>query len=196
MVEVARKRFGLGALTTAFLLGVIAGLVAASQLPYAHPAAAPEGYVTILSDKEYFPKALELVQGAEKNIYVAMYVAKYDPEDPDDPVNDLLSVLASARQRGLDVRVLVDDETLESYPQTIGFLKSQGVLVRLDESHAIRMHAKLLIVDGKHVLVGSHNWTESALKYNHEATAYVRSQEVGSEATEYFMELWEEGRSL
>jgi len=159
---------------------------------------APQGQVsaTPLIDKNYFTTLLNHIEKATTSIHVIMYVVKYDPKEYNDPVNQILNGLASAYQRGVDVKVIVDDETYKSYPQTIEFLKSHEIPVKLDEKSSKRTHAKIIIIDGKIVFIGSHNWTESALTYNHEASVLINSQEIAKAFEEYFQNIWDNGRTV
>lgn len=150
--------------------------------------------IILLPDREYYPMAKKLIERANKTILVTIYVIKYDPREENDPVNVLLRELVKAKKRGLDVRVLVDDATQRSYKQTIKFLRDNGVLVRLDESSRITTHVKLVIVDHKYLLIGSHNWTESALSYNHEYSALIISPDLAKNVEMYFESLWNKGR--
>lgn len=126
---------------------------------------------------------------------MAIYVVKYDPQEAEDPVNILLRSLVAARRNGLDVKVLVDDETNDTYRQTITYLRENGVSVRLDRSSGITTHTKIVVVDGRYVLIGSHNWTESALSSNHEYSTLLTSSEYAQETDRYFQTLWDEGRT-
>jgi len=152
--------------------------------------------ITALVDSEYFVELKNLLLKANSSVYVIMYVIKYDPNEPDDPVNQLLRVLAELRTRGIDVKVVVDDETYKSYPETITYLKNAGVPTRQDKSQRTTTHAKLVIIDNKTVVIGSHNWTESALRYNHETSVMIQDREIAEELAKYFMNLWNEGRSV
>jgi len=151
--------------------------------------------VALLPDRTYLPEALSLFETANRSIYAAIYVVKYDPGDPDDPVNALLQSLVEVKSRGLDVRVLVDDETNASYRQTITYLLENNVPVRLDKSSGVTTHTKIVIVDGRYLIVGSHNWTESALSRNHEYSTLLKDSSHAQEADEYFETLWAEGRT-
>lgn len=188
---------------SAFVAGIVVGVLIAQFLgptiPFPGVRQAPlpaEGQVLVVEDDQYLNVVAPLIERANHSIHVVMFVMKYDPGDEDDPVNELLGLLADAASRGVDVRVLVDEETRDSYPQTIGFLKEHGIGVRLDRSSGITTHAKVVIVDGEFAVVGSHNWTESALRYNHEVSALIRSGEAASVLEKYFSSLWGEGREV
>lgn len=151
--------------------------------------------LALLPDRAYFPQALSLLAAANRSIHAAIYVVKYDPGDADDPVNALLEGLVAARRKGLDVRVLVDEETNASYRQTITYLQEHGVPVRLDRSSGITTHTKIVVIDGRYLIVGSHNWTESALSRNHEYSTLLEGSSYAEEADGYFQTLWDEGRN-
>ncbi|RLG92430.1 MAG: hypothetical protein DRO36_01440 [Candidatus Hecatellales archaeon] len=152
--------------------------------------------IELLEDKEYYPEACRLISHANKSIQIIMYVVKYDSKHEKDPVNVLLKGLVEAKKRGVEVKVLVDDVTLKSYPQTIKFLSENKIPVRLDPSRWVTTHTKMVIVDGKYLLVGSHNWTESALTRNHEVTVKIYSEKFAGEALKYFDSLWDYGRKV
>ena len=153
--------------------------------------------VAFLDDKEYYWEVSRIISNANKSVHVVMYVVKFDPNEPDDPVNLLLQKIVEAKNRGVEVKVLVDDPTLKSYPQTIDFLSENNVPVKLDPKKDVTTHVKMVLVDGKYLFVGSHNWTESALSYNHEVTIKIfSSKDIVDEAENYFMKLWVEGRPL
>ena len=155
------------------------------------------GQLELLPDERYIVAVSRLIASANKSVHVIMYVAKYDPKQSaeEDPANKLLELLASAKRKGLDVRVVVDDVTRQSYPETIDFLKSRNVPVRLDPKAGVTTHAKVVIVDGEWVVIGSHNWSESALKENREYSVLIRSSEIAADVEDYFEELWSGGRS-
>jgi len=46
-------------------------------------------------------------------------------------------------------------------------------------------YLKLIVIDGKVVYVGPHNWSESALYYNHEISVKMVSKEVAKRLLDY-----------
>lgn len=183
-------------------IGFVAGFLAASYLRTPSTQTQPTTSVSLraalaaLTDREYFTELKNFLTRANMSIYVIMYVIKYDPNEPEDPVNQLLKTLVELKKKGLDVRIVVDDTTYKDYPQTISYLKNNGVPIKLDESPAITTHAKLVIIDNKTVIVGSHNWTESALTRNRETSIMVQDRETATKLVEYFIKIWNGGRSI
>lgn len=189
-----------GSATSFLAIGLVIGFAIGASAAYLvfntlKPAA--PGQLELLPDGRYVVAVSRLIASANKSVHVIMYVAKYDPKQSaeEDPANMLLELLASAKRKGLDVRVVVDDVTKQSYPETLDFLRSRNVPVRLDPKAGVTTHAKVVIIDGEWVAIGSHNWTQSALENNHEFSVLIRSSELAARVEEYFEELWSGGRS-
>lgn len=129
---------------------------------------------------------------AQKEILVAVYAFTSE---------ELAWALAKARQRGVKVQVVLDQEfdaTNESSKRLL--LEQQGVPVRRvsglstpnRERGAGLMHQKFAVIDHKVVLTGSYNWTVSADKFNDENLLIFR--DAGPLADDYrkeFLRLWE-----
>jgi len=144
--------------------------------------------IEILENREYYYELLELINSANETIYVIMYVMKYDPDDPFDPANDLIRALVNASNRGVNVNVILESE-VSTNDEAYWYLKSNGVSVYYDNGS--RTHAKIVIIDSRIIIVGSHNWTESALWYNNEVSLIVYSRELANHLISYFNEILE-----
>ncbi len=154
--------------------------------------------VRVLPDRDYFYEVKQLIEDANESVHVAVFAVKYDTSEGvySDPVDNLLRELVRAKKRGVDVRVVVDDVTYREFYDTIKYLKENGVPVRLDPSPDRTMHVKIVIVDGKIAVVGSHNWTEAALRWNYEYSLEVTGYRVADKVERYFENLWDNGRQV
>ena len=152
------------------------------------PNQVEEVSVQTLSDQNYYFSVLEDIQKANSCIYVAMYSMIYDPDDSYDWANDLIRELVNARQRGVNVNVIIEYRTYYGYMdgnlEAYDYLSANGVNVKLD-NETDTDHLKLVIIDDKIVYVGSHNWSESALYYNHETSVRIVSEEIAQTFIEY-----------
>jgi len=82
--------------------------------------------------------------------------------------NDLLvDELIKLHQRGVQVRVISDDEQAERSGADMGRIQQAGIQGRLDQSKA-NMHHKFCVVDGLILINGSFNWTKQAVEKNQE----------------------------
>jgi len=199
----ARGKVTTGALSLLVLalMGALAFLYSAytdlkadyEELKHDYERLVAEADVVILNDRDYYRVAHELVEAANESIYVIMYVVKYDPGDADDPVNVLLWALGNASERGVKVAVIIEGETAETSQRAYDYLAKVGVNATWDPK-GVRTHCKLVVVDRYLVLLGSHNWTESALSYNHETSVLIRSEEAAEEEIRYFNAVWAEAK--
>lgn len=78
--------------------------------------------LNLLLDREYYNAVLGALGSANRSVYIIMYVVKYDPGERGDPVNTLLETLAGLKNKGVDVKIVVDDTTYKSYSDTIYLL--------------------------------------------------------------------------
>ena len=131
--------------------------------------------------EDYHTAALRLIAGAQHRVTIAIYVVRVDE---DGPVDHVFRALGDAVQRGVDVRVVLDrgKDWRTGAPDTKHVEPAQrlaklGVRVVLDEEDRTT-HAKVLVVDDRHVIVGSHNWTRSALAANREWSVQIDDQEI------------------
>lgn len=126
-----------------------------------------------------------LMAGAQRRVWCALYVVR---PDGDGPVQGLLEALAAAAARGIDVRIAldagpdpvtkVDDGRNQAAAQ---WLSAHGVRVVWDEPRTTT-HLKVVVVDGRWVVAGSHNWTRAALTANRELSLLVDDQAAAAAA--------------
>ena len=88
----------------------------------------------------------------------------------------LARALVRAAQRGVRVRVVLDDGQAKSKYSKYRFLVNKGIPVKLDNRSAY-MHHKFAVIDHKMVITGSYNWTASAKKRNDENLVVLRDPE-------------------
>ena len=100
-----------------------------------------------------------------------------------NPVFQILSALAAARSRGVNVRVKLNryfDYTAgETLPlarslAAVEYLKSKEIEVVFAPS-AHRLHDKVIVIDRRWVIEGSMNWTQTALRNNWESATLIDS---------------------
>jgi len=102
----------------------------------------------------------------------------------------LAHALAAARQRGVVVRLITDDDKVDDIGSDIHFLKNHGVDVRIDNNVAL-MHHKFCIVDKRILVNGSFNWTRSASTVNRENIIVTDDVVLVNGFIKEFQDLWE-----
>ena len=120
-----------------------------------------------------------LLRGARRRVWVAMFAL----------TDDVLSEeLLRAWRRGVDVKVVVDDEQCRMPGADAQKLLDAGVPLLLDDSPA-RMHHKFAIVDSC-LLTGSFNWTKQASTTNWENLCILRDAAAVASFAAEFQSLW------
>jgi phosphatidylserine/phosphatidylglycerophosphate/cardiolipin synthase-like enzyme len=122
---------------------------------------------------------INLISQARKSIYVAMYSFTRD---------GLASALVDAKNKGVEVKVIMEEENAYVQGSDYRMLKEAGVDVRLDGNPAL-MHHKFMIVDGELVVTGSYNWSTAAEDRNDENFVVIRDKEVVDRFTQEFNRL-------
>ncbi len=141
-----------------------------------------------IPSNKYFEVALNEISQAKTSIKLYMYLVSLSDDEPNSQVFRLLDSLVQAKQRGVVVQVILDqtlnfgEEQNESNllqtknQKAFEFLKKNNISVFYDESENFT-HAKTIVIDEETVIMGSSNWSKTALTKNHEVNALVRSKE-------------------
>ena len=149
----------------------------------------PADDVVPLVDGDYYPQVHQALVAARKSIFCVMYTADIDPKYKQGWEYNLVNDLINAHRRGVAVTVIFDQnvtfwETGKKGKQTerksetaFELLKKSGVPVYYDSTDRVT-HSKILIIDDYITILGSTNWTYSALKKNHEASVLIKSHSV------------------
>lgn len=132
---------------------------------------------------EYAKEVLRVITEALHSIDIMMYEWRWYENDPGHPIQLINHALVCAVRRGVRVRVLTFRGTL-----TAKFLEL-GIEAKAWNSSQL-MHSKMIILDQKAVVMGSHNFTGSAINSNIETSLLVYDDEIARIKTEYFENLW------
>lgn len=175
-----------------FCIGLVIGIVVAETVYYIYaPTVLPDKSIEVVTDRDYYGKVSQLLSGAKQSIHMVMFSANYEPKYSDSSITKLLQDLVAAKNRGVDVQVLMDPWP-EGNNKTLAYLKRNNIPARGVETGAT-VHAKLIIIDGRIVVVGSTNWSYYSVDKNNEANVVVNSERIASEFESYFRKVGSEG---
>ncbi len=102
----------------------------------------------------------------------------------------LSSEIYAAHQRGIQVRLISDDDKSNDLGSDVEKLARRGVPVVMDNGPA-HMHHKFAIFDGSILLSGSYNWTRSAASANSENILLTADTKIVAAFQQSFEALWE-----
>jgi phosphatidylserine/phosphatidylglycerophosphate/cardiolipin synthase-like enzyme len=111
----------------------------------------------------------------------------------------ILIQLAKAVQRGVKVYVILEDtgnrqdEVTFQNRQTGNLLSEKGIKVYYDSTRK-KTHTKLIVIDQQLIILGSHNCTQTALKYNNEISVLMKRPDLAKNVRNYMLKIIKEGQ--
>lgn len=132
-------------------------------------------FADVLFGKAYYETLHKYLIQSQKSIYVAMYFIIINPADKADPVNQLVNDLVAAKNRQVNVKVILEDSKLKENRLAYEKLRASNVTVYFDTSEHL-LHIKEVVIDDRYIFAGSANWSRAAIEDNYEATYFEDSR--------------------
>ena len=134
-------------------------------------------------NRDYLPAVLELINGATNSIEF-LQLEMHD----DRAVQAIEAALAAAVKRGVRVRGMLDDG-VDFNAAAVERLHALGAEAKLDTP--VKMtHSKLVVVDGRVVLLGSTNWTGNSMGNNNETNVRLDDPVLAAQFARYVAAVW------
>ncbi|MDB5099016.1 MAG: phospholipase D/Transphosphatidylase [Cyanobacteria bacterium RYN_339] len=144
---------------------------------------------------------LEAVLGVLSIARTSVYMQAYELQDP-----RILAALSAARDRGVDVRVLLDPGDVDQFTPfgwaPRGILNAAGLRRMLDARVPTRVyrpaglvrtaHMKLLVVDGERLIAGSINFSRGGLEWAYETDLEIFGGRAPGQAVAHFLVDWDQ----
>jgi len=152
----------------------------------------------LLSNENFFPVLLKSIDEAQNEIMMSVFSFKAGEHQNSYP-DRIAGHLAKAVKRGVKVTVVLEttrdksDELNMQNRKTGRLLEERGVKVFFDSPQKTT-HTKLTVIDQTLVLLGSHNFTQSALKYNNEMSLLLKNPGLAGNARNYILNIIQEGK--
>ncbi|HSN74086.1 MAG TPA: phospholipase D-like domain-containing protein, partial [Anaerolineae bacterium] len=128
---------------------------------------------------------LQAIDGARASIRLKIYLITN---------NAVVEALGQAAQRGVDVRVIIEEEPYgggDSNALAAQAMTAAGVQVRARPGAFVYSHEKSLVVDDRRSYIMTHNLTNSSFNRNREYMAIVEDSAVVAEVAQVFDADWE-----
>ena len=120
------------------------------------------------------------INQAEAFINIAMYIFTD---------REIAIPLVKARERGVKVRLYLDQDQVDYKYSQSRFLVQKGIKTRISSNKCI-MHNKFAIIDNRLLLTGSYNWTFSANNRNDENLMVIDDLKIVTRYQNQFKKLW------
>lgn len=103
----------------------------------------------------------------------------------------LAESILETHRRGVEIRIISDDEKAYDRGSDIYRLGAEGVRFRVDRSEH-HMHHKFAVFDRHTLLTGSYNWTRSAAEHNAENVLVTDDARLVAPYLRKFEQLWDD----
>jgi phosphatidylserine/phosphatidylglycerophosphate/cardiolipin synthase-like enzyme len=145
----------------------------------------------VISPQNYFEDVGQLIRSAKKSIYIQQQYILVGGAKVEALIQDVAHQASE-----LDVRIMVSPtfpQNWERSVKTLSLFGLQGKLKALNLDHYVHLHNKGLIIDGKHVVVSSTNWSQNSIDSAREAGVIITSKQAAAFFGKAFKTDWDRG---
>jgi phosphatidylserine/phosphatidylglycerophosphate/cardiolipin synthase-like enzyme len=133
--------------------------------------------------REFADKVIPLINNAKHTIKIIIFDWRWYPNDPASQVQLFNQSVVRAVARGVVVSVIGNNTDI------LQTLKSVGCLAK-NLSTKNLVHAKMILIDDKILVVGSHNFSQQAFTMNYEVSVILSGDFDISTFSNFFNNLW------
>jgi len=133
--------------------------------------------------KEFVNKVIPLIKEAKKSIDIIVYDWRWYPNQIGSAVQRFNNEIVNSKKRGKKIRVITDSFNLVNILKPLNFEIKKNVSKKT-------LHTKLMIIDSKTAILGSHNYTMNAFTINYEVSVIIQDEEVVKRLKTYFENIW------
>ena len=152
-----------------------------------------------LHGPSYRDYLLKGILSAKKSIYAMIFIV--DPrvfQDANLHVRAILSALREARDKGVDIKIIIGASDVEDIQLACYVAKQSfahlGISVKSYQSAKESLHSKVVVIDDDVSMIGSPNWTEGGLGKHIEDSVGIKSKTINKYLKTRFLKLWESSK--
>lgn len=139
--------------------------------------------ITPIFGSQFCEIVLPLIESAEQEIKIIVFNWRMPFITNKQEMQSFNDALVRAVGRGVCVRAIVSSERVCAELRKFGIIAKRLPTER-------RLHTKLMIIDDRQIIVGSHNYSESAFNKNFEVSVFFEEYENQNKYVGYFENLW------
>jgi hypothetical protein len=142
----------------------------------------------LLTPDNYAENALKLIRSAQKSVWFQNQYINFRGTNED--FNEFRLLVGAMKEKidaGLEVRIICRDMMKQESVDVLVALGFPREVMRFQPA----CHNKAIIVDGKVVMFGSHNWSNEGVKTNRDASLIFYDQEVAKYLAQVYEYDWE-----
>jgi len=125
-------------------------------------------------------RIVELIKNAKSYVYIPTFLITH---------NNISNALIQAKQRGVDVRIIIDANSTNTRNSKHAILRHNGILLKT-ENYAGKLHSKMMIIDDEYLITGSMNFSNSGENKNDENLLIIKNSKIAKAHKDFFLYLW------
>jgi phosphatidylserine/phosphatidylglycerophosphate/cardiolipin synthase-like enzyme len=133
----------------------------------------------MLIGKEFGPKLIELVKNSKKSVKILMYDWRWYPRDIGSQIQIFNQEILRAANRDVQIEARVNHDI-------VGWAMDVKNISFRCMSGSKTMHSKMILIDDKYLVIGSHNLTKSAFSLNHEMSVLIDDTSIIDRCNKFF----------
>jgi len=133
----------------------------------------PQGYAM-------YRGVIPLIKDAKDSIDISIFFLTH---------KNISKELVKASKRGVSIRVILDATAASNGYSKHNYLRDSGIPVKV-ENWGGKMHMKSAIIDKKHLIVGSMNWTSAGESKNDENTLIIKNFKDAPKYQRFYNLMW------
>lgn len=145
----------------------------------------------VLLNHKYFEVLINEIENSKASVFVSMFYFSYS-KDTDSITSKILNAISKAFSKGVEVKIILDrdnpsDIYASSKANTKRYeeLKKIGINVKFDKPETAT-HSKLVIIDNRKIIIGSHNWTYGSFNYYQDLSLMIESKSLSDTFTDIY----------
>lgn len=139
---------------------------------------------TTIIGKEFPQIVGPLIYQAKHSIDIIVYDWRWYSDQIGSEIQRFNNAIVTAKKKGVKVRAITNS------PHIINILKENKIEAKQNFSSR-KLHAKLMMIDDKIAIFGSHNYTMSAFTTNFEISIATQNENVVNRFKIFFNNLWQ-----
>ncbi|OGY41927.1 MAG: hypothetical protein A2Y67_03860 [Candidatus Buchananbacteria bacterium RBG_13_39_9] len=137
----------------------------------------------IITGRDYPKFVIPLLEAAKQSLDIVVFDWRWYAQDPGAVCQIFNQVIIRAARRKVKIRVIANNDEI------INILKAEGCEAKRLKTTKL-VHCKLMIIDDKIAITGSHNYTQSAFQMNLELSVILDDVLLIGSFTTFFNNLW------
>ena len=125
-----------------------------------------------------------IIKQAKKSIDIVVFDWRWYPDQIGSTIQKFNNAIIDSAKKGIRVRALTNSSQIQR-------LLSEN-RIKTKKLHSKKLlHTKLMLVDNKIAILGSHNYTMNAFTINFEVSVILIDPSTIKRFNEYFLNLWQ-----